>query len=233
MIEAIKTSFYFLRIKMKPKYPLTQPFDQLPRELPIYPIENALLPGGELPITIDGPDEISLFLHALRTDQMIGMIQPDKSSPNGIFSVGCAGRIRQYRERKDGRINVMLTGFCRYRAVEEIASGNNFRSVDADWSNYACDYEVATVPDEEIDLFKKKLADYFTRHQMQVDWEALNRPDIEELVNNLVLVMNLTIEDKQQLLESQTVQQRMVLFTKLLEGKATPIWTGGEGAAVN
>ena len=61
---------------MKPKYPHTQPFDQLPERLPIYVWENALLPGGELPLEIADTEELALFFDALRSDQLIGLIQP-------------------------------------------------------------------------------------------------------------------------------------------------------------
>jgi Lon protease-like protein len=88
---------------MKPKYPLMQTFDKLPKQIPIYILENALLPGGELPLELSKPDDLALFLSAVKTDQLIGMVQPQHNNPEGgIYQIGCAGRIRQYRERKDG-----------------------------------------------------------------------------------------------------------------------------------
>ena len=103
---------------MKPKYPFIQTFDKLPEQLPIHTLENALLPGGELPLELSDPADLALFLGALKTDQLIGMVQPRRNNPEQrIYQTGCAGRIRQYRERKDGRLNIMLTGVCRYRII--------------------------------------------------------------------------------------------------------------------
>ena len=219
---------------MKPKYPLTQPFEKLPQELPIYPLENALLPGGELPLEIAEPSHLSLFFDALKSDQLVGMIQPiGNGNGNGpgsdIYQTGCAGRIRQYRERKDGRINVMLTGVCRYRVVEELPSKDGYRRIIADWSDFKQDYETPDVADEKINLFMTKLRDYFERHKMQIDWDALNKLHIEDVVNNLVLVLNFSVSDKQSLLESPTIEDRMELFSDLMQAKSTPIW-GGEHA---
>ena len=59
---------------MKPKSPFTQPYEKLPKELPLYPLENALLPGGELPLTIVEPNYLAMFLDVLKTDQLIGMV---------------------------------------------------------------------------------------------------------------------------------------------------------------
>ena len=61
---------------MKPKSPFIQTFDKLPGQLPIYPLENALLPGGELPLEFSEPGALALFLGALKTNQLIGMVQP-------------------------------------------------------------------------------------------------------------------------------------------------------------
>ena len=212
---------------MKPKYPLTQPFSDLPEELPVYSLENALLPGGELPLTISDPSEMTIFFGALRTDQLIGMIQPiGKSSATDTYNIGCAGRIRQYRERKDGKINVMLTGVCRYKIVTELPMQHGFRKVIVDWSDFHQDYEPQNIEADKIDFFKANLRNYFERQRMQIDWDALNKLHIEEVVNNLVLVMNFSIGDKQLLLESPTLKDRLNLFIGLLQSKPDPIWTG-------
>lgn len=220
---------------MKPRSPFIQPFDQLPEELPIYPLENALLPGGELPLEFSAPNDLLMFVDVLKTDQLIGLVQPQLHNPaRDIYPVGCAGRVRQYRERKDGKLNIMLTGICRYRIIEELPMKNGYRRVRADWSEFGQDYATEEVSAGEIDFFKGSLRHYFDRHNMQVDWDALDKLPIEQVVNNLVLVLNFSIDSKQQLLEAPTVLQRMELFARLLEEKGAPIMSAPtEGRRVN
>ena len=209
---------------MKPRYPLIQPFDKLPGQLPIYTLENALLPGGELPLELFEPADMALFLGALKTDQLIGMVQPRHNNPEQrTYQTGCAGRIRQYRERKDGRLNVMLTGVCRYRIVEELSHEDGYTLARVDWSGFENDYETEAVESTVIDTFKHNLRDYFNRNKMQVDWKVLDKLPIEQLVNNLVLVLNLDIDTKQWLLESPTVSRRLELFSNLIDEKALPM----------
>lgn len=201
-----------------------QAFDELPGQLPLYPLENALLPGGELPLEISKPEDLALFLRALRTDQLIGMVQPRRNNPERAnYPTGCAGRIRQYRERKDGRLNIMLTGVCRYRIVEEVRQSDGYTIATVDWREFENDYETEDVEPTVIEDFKVNLRGYFDRHNMQVDWAVLNKLPIEQVVNNLVLVINLDIESKQQLLESPTVTERLGLFARLLERRVDPI----------
>lgn len=209
---------------MKPKSPFTQTFDQLPEQLPLYTLENALLPGGELPLEISEPGALALFMKALKTDQLIGMVQPQRNNPEwNTYQTGCAGRIRQYRERKDGRLNVMLTGICRYKIIEKEPQKEGYTLARVDWRDFEHDYQTEDVESTNIESFQATLRHYFDRHNMQVDWEVLDKLPIEQVANNLILVLNLDIDSKQQLLESPTVKQRLALFSKLLENKADPI----------
>jgi len=221
---------------MKPRSPFTQPFEELPEELPLYVLENALLPGGQLPLELSQPEELAIFLDALKTDQLIGMVQPKADDQQGSFyQVGCAGRIRQYRERRDGRLNIMLAGLCRYRIVEEQPTEKGYRMARVDWSGFEKDYETRDVETMLVNEFKTSLRTYFQRHNMQVDWAVLDKLHIEEVVNNLVLILNLDIDSKQQLLESETVRERLALFSALLEQKEAPILvaSAAEGERVN
>ena len=209
---------------MKPRYPLIQTFDKLPEQLPIYTLENALLPGGELPLELSAPADLALFLHALKTDQLIGMVQPQRNKPEQkTYQIGCAGRIRQYRERKDGRLNIMLTGVCRYKIVEQTPHIDGYTLARVDWSGFENDYETEVVESEVIEGFKENLRHYFERNSMKVDWEVLDKLPIEQVVNNLVLVLDLDIDSKQRLLESPTVSHRLELFSNLIDRKVVPI----------
>jgi Lon protease-like protein len=203
---------------MLPKSPFTQPFEKLPQTLPVFPLDNALLPGGELPLEFFEPRYLNLVADAMGSDQLIGMVQPrdDRETP-ALFDVGCAGRIRQYRERKSGRIDVMLSGVCRYRIVEEIRTTRGYRLVRADWSDYAHDYDAERVDPDRISAFNEALRSYFERNNMAFDWNVMHKLEIEEVVNNLVLILKLSTGDKQRLLESPTLNDRLDVFRRLLE----------------
>ena len=212
---------------MKPRSSFIQAFDQLPQTLPIYTLENALLPGGELPLELAEPGDLALFFNALKTDQLVGMIQPqckdtELKTYQNTYQTGCAGRIRQYRERKDGRLNVMLTGVCRYQIVDLMHHKEGYRSASVDWQGFKNDYQSEAVEATLIESFKKKLHIYFARHNMQVDWEVLDKLPIEQVVNNLVLVLKLDIDSKQHLLESPTVSDRLTLFSELTSKNVLP-----------
>src|ERR1700709_826399 len=100
----------------------------LPPVIPVFPLPGALLlPRGQMPLNIFEPRYLAMVDDAMRTDQIIGMIQPDPESPGAaanpkLYRVGCAGRVTQYAETGDGRYLISLTGISRFRVESEIAS---------------------------------------------------------------------------------------------------------------
>lgn len=209
---------------MKPKSPFTQSFSELPGELPLYVLNNALLPGGELPLELSRQGDLAMCLDALKSDQLLGIVQRrGVGGDDSSYRTGCAGRIRQYRERKDGSLNLMLSGICRFRVEDVVITASGFRKASVDWRGFENDMQTLDVDRQGIDSFEASLRRYFASHNMQVDWKTLNGRHIEEVVNNLVLVINLDAAEKQRLLESPSLSERMTAFAGMLDAKTNPI----------
>lgn len=204
---------------MKKHSPHMQTFDRLPPSLPIFPLNNAMMfPGGNLPLNIFEPRYVNMLKDAMRSDQLIGMIQPrDDSEKAVLFDVGCAGRITRYEESQDGRIEVVLTGLCRFKIQEELASTRGYRLVVPDWTAFDCDYDVQEPASEIATIsFKTALKSYFNENNMEADWTMLERLDVEELANSLFSFLPITQEDKQLLVEIDTFAERLTAFTAVL-----------------
>lgn len=109
--------------------PFIAPHHQLPKTLPVFPLPGTIvMPGNELPLNIFEPRYLNMVSDALSTHRMIGMIQPDPRSEgeNDLYQTGCAGRITQYRETSDGRIEIVLCGVCRYDVTDLTAYPYHF-----------------------------------------------------------------------------------------------------------
>ena len=77
----------------------------LPKSIPIFPLDNVLLlPFGKLPLNIFEERYIKMTLDSLKTNRMIGIIQP-KSNNNELFQMGCIGKITH-------PIKFKVTRFC-------------------------------------------------------------------------------------------------------------------------
>lgn len=203
--------------------PFIVPFEQLPETLPVFPLPGAIvMPGNELPLNIFEPRYLNMVSDALGSHRMIGMIQPDQENTDdtGLCHTGCAGRISQYRETNDGRIEMVLTGVCRYDISEELPTTRGYRLVIPDWSRFPDDY-VDHDGDlrSEHDLLVHTVKRYFEAKDLEVDWYTLERLPTVTLMNSLSMALPLSEQARQVLLETVKPQERLTTFTALLDSE--------------
>ena len=203
---------------MKSGSSFIQTFDKLPTTLPVFPLARAVvLPGGELPLNIFEPRYLNMVQDAMSSHRLVGMIQPvdDQRVPK-LYPIGCAGRITRYAETADGRLEIVLSGVCRFRIVDEMRTTRGYRLVRPDWSPFAGDYHPIPVPGHAIEQFHCALKGYFERVGMNPDWKVLVALSAEQLASNLVAALPLDVAEKQLLLEATDLPERLALFTSLL-----------------
>jgi Lon protease-like protein len=207
---------------MRAKSPFMQRFEELPAVLRIFPLANAVfLPGGHLPLNIFEPRYVNMVRDALRSDQLIGMIQPrDDAPPNDLFSVGCAGRIIRYEEKIDGRVELILAGLCRFEIDQELSTTRGYRLVVPSWQRFAGDFNKnSSAKAETIFAFKFALRAFIKKKEIDADWKMLDALAIEDLANSLLSYLPISPEDKQILLEAESFANRLRVFTAILEGE--------------
>ena len=81
----------------------------LPKKIPIFPLSNFIIfPKTTVPLNIFEPRYIDMINDSMKTNKLIGMIQP-KSLQNKKFlkpelhHVGCMGKITSFKEAEDNR----------------------------------------------------------------------------------------------------------------------------------
>ena len=104
----------------------------------------------------------------------------------------------------------MLTGVCRYRIVDEVRHADGYVVASVDWSDFE-DYATEDVDSGAIGDFRETAA-LLRSAQYAGGLEVLDQLPIEQVVNNLVLVVNLDIDNKQRLLESPRSRSGSTIF---------------------
>ena len=180
------------------------------------------MPGSELPLNIFEPRYLNMVSDALSTHRMIGMIQPEPNARDetSLCHTGCAGRISQYRETNDGRIEIVLTGVCRYDLGEELPTTRGYRLIVPNWSRFTDDYtehedKLLSQHDDLIQTLKH----YFEVNELETDWPMLERLPTTRLINSLSMALPLSDHDKQLLLEAVEPAERLYTFTALLDSE--------------
>jgi Lon protease-like protein len=204
------------------KNPFTPPFEQLPREIPIFPLPGvAVMPGTQLPLNIFEPRYLRMVLDVLGSHRMIGMVQPEPAGQNEavpeVYRTGTAGRITSFSETRDGRLMLVLTGVCRFDIVRELAGDRPYRSVEADWTRFAGDYgrDNETIP--ERDALLRTVRSYCDRKSVEIQWQDAESLADGVLVDLLTIHLPLAIPEKQALIECIGLSERTVLLRGLLE----------------
>ena len=204
--------------------PFVPDFEQLPKIVPIFPLPGAVvLPGVQLPLNIFEPRYLNMVRQALADQHIIGMVQPaagDAETSDAIHRIGCAGRITSYSETHDGRIVLVLTGFCRFRVLEEVESLAGFRRVLVSWEEFAGDYNSDQPKLFDRELFIGSLRSFCTRRQVEIPWDDIASMADDDMVNLLCAHLPLDVGDKQALIETVALQERATLMRGLMDMSA-------------
>lgn len=195
-----------------PYNPFDPRFEDLPEIIPIFPLDGALLlPRGELPLNIFEPRYLAMVADALKSNRLIGIIQPD-------YKTGCVGRIVKFEEMIDGRYLISLRGLCRFHLSKEIDTPQfAYRRSYVSWEGFMNDMVRVGCLDIDKTHLKKLLKSYFESQGLSMDWDLLDDVADEGLLTSLAMVCPLPPAEKQALLEAKCCKARANLFIKLLE----------------
>lgn len=204
-------------------------FHDLPGEIPVFPLSGVLLlPGGHLPLNIFEPRYLAMIDSALKSDRIIGMVQPcEEDSSNtplqcppperpALYGVGCAGRINAFSETDDGRYLLTLAGVIRFEIASELEMEQGFRRVAADYSKFESDL-ISESSNIDRDQLLETVRGYFSSQGIRGDWEAIGQTEDEHLVTSLAMICPFAASEKQLLLEAGSLEERAETMTKIME----------------
>ncbi len=197
--------------------------EKFPCNIPIFPLPGALLlPESKLPLNIFEPRYLEMVEDSLKTDsRLIGMIQPKKNekieSTQSLHRVGCAGKISSFSETDDGRYLITLKGISRFELQDIEKEETTYVKGKVKWSKFQNDL-VPTKPIKNFDRheFLNTLKKYFESAQISSDWEILKNAEEDVLINSLSMLCPFDPDEKQVLLEAETLFHRKNILLTLL-----------------
>lgn len=199
---------------------MARPLD-LPDRLALFPLPGAvLMPRTRLPLQIFEPRYLQMVEDVLRTpSRLIGMIQPGEGGPDGLARIGCAGRVIAFSELDDNRLMISLAARSRFRLIEVEPGFSPYLRGRVDWAGFERDRDSRpeTAAPRDRRAFLERLVRYAGQRGLTTDWDAIEAADEETLVNSLAMLLPLSPEEKQALLESPTLAGRRDLLEGLLE----------------
>ena len=181
--------------------------------LSIFHLPGALLfPGLHLPLHIFEPRYRAMVSDAMARDRRIGMIQPSDDD-DGLYRVGCVGRIADVEALDDGRYNLVLEGVSLFRVIRELEVTTQFRQVEAELIAGPSPDELSLGRRAALEMESRAFAD---AAGYSVDWDAVARLDDESLVNGVAQIAPFDAAAKQALLEAEGIEGRAELLVQLM-----------------
>jgi ATP-dependent Lon protease len=207
---------------------------QLPRQLPILPLSDVVLfPHMVAPLLVSSQTSIRLIDDVVTGDRFVGVTlqkQPDIEHPKGadLHETGCVARVLRMLKFPDESVRVLIHGLKRMKIVR----------VQSDAPYLTA--EVAPMDDEvEPGLELAALARNASAQFQQVielspslsedlKVAALNIEDPGKLADVIAANLNLTLDEKQGLLETPDVRVRLSLLGTLLSREQEVLHLGSE-----
>ena len=189
---------------------------ELPKSIPLFPLDNVLLlPFGKLPLNIFEERYINMVLDSLKTNRMIGIIQP-KNNNNELFMMGCVGRITSYIETPDYRLVLNLEGVCRFVLNDRNLSPKGYYQGSVNCENYLDDLKDME-PNLDRNSLIQKYSNFFRIKKLDIDREVLAETSNLQLLSTLAMLAPFNKIDKQAILESANVMERINTLNSILD----------------
>jgi len=197
--------------------------ENLPKKIPVFPLSNFIIfPKTTVPLNIFEPRYLDMINDSMKADKIIGMIQPKSFSKNEnipeLHDVGCIGKIISFRETEDRRYLIELKGLMRFQSVKEVQTNKKYRMLEVNYENFSNDLndEKENLKFSDLELIFKDLKALFEKRGFIINWKALEKQSLDEIINALAMASPFSLEEKQVLLEAKNLDIRKNKIAEIL-----------------
>ena len=196
-------------------------YKKLPKVISVFPLSNfVIFPNTSVPLNIFEPRYIKMIDNSMKTDRIIGMIQPKKQKDGTpqLYNVGCAGKITNFNETEDGRYLIVINGISRFKILKEINNNKPYRECEISFDEYIEDTKenYNEIKFTDLELIFKNLKTLFKKKGYLINWKELEKQSLDQTLNALVMASPFSLEEKQALLETISINKRKIELEKIL-----------------
>ena len=198
--------------------------EELPNIIPVLPLSNFIIfPKTTVPLNIFEPRYIEMIDKSMKTNKLIGMIQPKNTNNSKInlpvlHEIGCLGKITSFKETDDGRYMIDLKGIVRFKISKELKTNKQYRECEVDYETYLNDLnkKKEDLNFSDLELIFKDLKSLFEKRGFIINWKALEKQSLDETINALAMASPFSLEEKQVLLEAISLNVRKNKIAEIL-----------------
>ncbi|WP_299576139.1 endopeptidase La [uncultured Sunxiuqinia sp.] len=189
---------------------------QAPEILPILPLRNTVLfPGVVIPITVGRQKSLKLIQDVFRGDKLLGTVTQidgsiDDPDQKDLYQVGTVAQILKILEMPDGSTSVIIQGKRRFEVANYLEEFPYFRAqvtlldeILPKENNVEFNAVVSSLKDLSI-----KVAQYSSNVPPEATFAVKNIENSTFLINFICSNTDLSVDEKQNLLEIADVRER-------------------------
>tara|TARA_B100000780_G_scaffold277920_1_gene249864 strand:- start:2154 stop:2792 length:639 start_codon:yes stop_codon:yes gene_type:complete len=195
--------------------------NDLPKIIPVFPLSNFIIfPNTTVPLNIFEPRYVEMINDSLKSNKLIGLIQPRKNQVNSIpdlHEVGCLGKITNFKY-EDNRFLIDLNGLSRFNITKEIKNDKPYRECEVNFDIFNNDLNLSKekLKFSDLELIFKDFKTLFKKKGYLINWKSLEKQDFNETINALAMASPFSLEEKQVLLESKNIEIRKNKIAEIL-----------------
>jgi ATP-dependent Lon protease len=194
----------------------------LPEVLPVLGLSDIVIfPGMVAPLLVETPASIKLVDDVVSGDRLVGMVlqrkpEAENPKPEEMFEYGSAARVLKMLKFPDNTVRILVEGLWRIHLKTYESQQPYLRARFEVWRDETEDsVEMAALARNAHNLFEEivKLTPALSE---QVKVAALNVERPGHLADLIAANLNLNLDDRQKLLENNSVKERLKRLLPLL-----------------
>ncbi len=176
------------------------------KSIPVFPLGGALLlPQGNLPLNIFEPRYIDMVDYAMKSNKIIGMIQPMEKNKNKYYKIGCAGKITNYNEVENNRYLINLKGLSKFKILDEKETAHKFKIFNVELEKNNENFNEFNEKLFNKKTFLDKIREYLSVSGLNLNWDSVGKIDDISLIIMIAMICPFSNNEKQMLLESKNI----------------------------
>jgi ATP-dependent Lon protease len=219
MIDPIHSEVYMTEQKLPEELKIAK----IPEILSIMPLFNMVVfPNMVFPLEVFGEQSMTLVDEAMAVDRIIGLVMSKKSpleityQPEEFYNIGTGVVILKMAKAGDKKAQLLIQGISRFR-IKEFMDGKPYPRARVEI------LEDQVVMDIEIEALMTNLAGVFDRmvklspflpQEFGVMAKSITAPGV--LADVIASIINAAAEEKQKILETLDVKERLREVTRLI-----------------
>jgi ATP-dependent Lon protease len=205
-----------------PEAPARVSAHSLPQVIPILGLSDIVIfPGMVAPLLVETPQSTKLIDDVVAGDRLLGVAlqrkpEAENPTPDEIHEVGCAARLLKMLKFPDNTVRVLVEGLWRVR-IKEYTSTTPYLSAkfelmkDLTEDSVELTAMMRNAQGQFQDIIKLSPA-----LSEQVKIAALNTENPGHFTDLIAINLNLSLEERQALLENTSVKQRLSALLPML-----------------